>query len=99
MHEATYHGDVVADIGYFPVTGTPIPKSAWKPRYLDHHDDFTRPMLIRDVRTSDKTFELDVHGFQFIHLPQNKNRVSRNDDEETVKREYYPELEALAKEL
>ena len=99
MSQNSHCGDAIANINYFPVTGTPISKAAWKPRYLDHRDASTRLMLIRDVRTSDKKFKLDVHGFQFIDLPENKSRVSRNSDEETVKREYYPELETLAKEL
>ena len=99
MHEDPHNGDVITDINYFPATGTPIPKSAWKPRYLDHHDSYTSPMLIRDVRRNDQTFSLDVHGFQYIQLPENKNRVSREHDEDTVKREYYPELEAIAKNL
>jgi hypothetical protein len=91
--------DVIADINYFPASGIPISKADWKPRYLDHRDEFTRPMLIRDVRTSGKTFELDVHGFQFITLPEKKTKVSRDSDEEIVKRVYYPELEVLAKKL
>jgi hypothetical protein len=91
-------GDVVADINYFPALGTPMPKSAWKTRYLDENDEFTRPMIIRDVRTSNKNFNLDTHGFEFVQLLP-KQRVSRNDDEETVKREYYPELEYIAKRL
>jgi hypothetical protein len=56
-------------------------------------------MLIRDVRTSTKAFDLNIHGFQFLQLPQNKTRITRDDDEETVKREYYPELEAIAKTM
>jgi hypothetical protein len=55
-------------------------------------------MVIRDVRTTDKTFDLDTHGFQYVHLPP-KPRVTRDSDEDTIKREYYPELEAIAKEL
>ena len=92
-------GDVIADINYFPASGIPISKADWKPRYLDHHDEFTRSMLIRDVRTSGKTFELDVHGFQFITLPEKKTRVTRDGNEEIVGREYYPELEDIAKKL
>jgi hypothetical protein len=99
MPQSRHSSDVVADINYFPALGTPIPKATWKPRYLDHHDEFTRPMLIRDVRTSGNAFDLNIHGFQFIQLPQNKARITCDDDEETVKREYYPELEALAETM
>jgi len=99
MRRDSYNTDVIADINYFPALGTPIPKSEWKPRYLDSRDAYTRPMLIHDVRTSGKTFNLDVHGFQFEQLPEKKTRVSRDDDEDTVKRDYYPELEDMAKKL
>ncbi|KAA8618886.1 hypothetical protein A1F94_005615 [Pyrenophora tritici-repentis] len=99
MRRETHSTDVIADINYFPALGTPIPKSEWKPRYLDSNDAYTRPMLIRDVRTSVKPFNLDVHGFQFVQLPEKKTRVTRDDDEETVKRKYYPELEDIAKKI
>ncbi|CAE7023807.1 hypothetical protein PTNB73_02150 [Pyrenophora teres f. teres] len=35
----------------------------------------------------------------FVQLPEKKDRVSRDDDEQTVKREYYPELEDIAKKI
>ena len=89
---------VVADINYFPALGTPIPTSVWKKRYLGIGDEFTRPMTIHDVRESDQTFSLDTNGFQFIKLPS-RHRISAADDEEIIKREYYPELEEIAKEL
>jgi hypothetical protein len=97
-HQDSKSGDVIADINYFAALGTPIPKSGWKTRYLDDNDDFTRSMIIRNVRTSNKTFSLDTNGFEFVQLSP-KQRVSRDDDQETVKREYYPELESIAKEL
>ncbi|KAF2830930.1 hypothetical protein CC86DRAFT_344076 [Ophiobolus disseminans] len=90
--------DVVADINYFPALGTPILKSAWRTPHLNERTETTSPMLIRDIRASPKEFNLDTHGFQFISLPP-KARVRREDDEETVKREYYPELEEIAKKL
>jgi hypothetical protein len=89
---------VVADINYFPALGMPIPTSAWKTPYLGISNEFTRPMTIHDVRKSDQTFSLDINGFQFIKLPS-RHRVSAADDEEIIKREYYPELEQIAKEL
>jgi hypothetical protein len=90
--------DVVADINYFPVTGEPISKASWKPRYLDDNNSFTRPMTIRDVRRADKVFELATNGFTFMHLPLG-SRITSKDDEETIKRDYYPELEAIATKL
>ncbi|KAH7092263.1 hypothetical protein FB567DRAFT_516869 [Paraphoma chrysanthemicola] len=94
----SHSGDVTADINYFPALGTPIPKSAWKTRYLGDRDGDTRSMVIRDVRMIDKTFGLDAHGFQYVHLPP-KQRVTRDSDEDTIKREYYSELETIAKDL
>jgi len=91
-------GDVVADINYFPASSKPISKASWKPRYLDEPDHFTRSMTIRDIRRSDKDFDLDTNGFTFISLSP-ASRVTRGDDEETVKRNYYPELEEIAKKL
>jgi hypothetical protein len=90
--------DVVANINFFPATGIPIPKSAWKVKYLDDNDEHTRPILIRDVRKANKTFDLDVNGFTFVTLPR-KDRIGRNSSEEDVKRDYYPELEEVAKKL
>jgi hypothetical protein len=97
-HRDSKGADVVGNINYFPLLGTAIPKSAWKARYLDDNDSYTRSMIIRDVRTIDRSFHLDTQGFEFVHLPP-KERVSRDDDEETVKREYYPELESIASKL
>lgn len=94
----SYSSDVVADFNYFPALGKPIPKSAWKARYLGDSDEFTRSMIVRDVRTRDDPFELDTNGFQFVQLPL-RDRVSSEDDEGTVKNEYYPELERVAMKL
>ena len=98
MQQDPHNTDVIANINYFPATGIPIPKSEWKVKYLDDKDEYTRPMLIRDVRKANKTFDLDVNGFTFVTLPQ-KQRVDRHSSEEDVKREYYPELEEVVKKL
>ncbi|KAI4695470.1 uncharacterized protein J4E84_002097 [Alternaria hordeiaustralica] len=98
MQQDSHNTDVIANINYFPATGIPIPKSEWKVKYLDDKDEYTRPMLIRDVRKANKTFDLDVNGFTFVTLPQ-KQRVDRHSSEEDVKREYYPELEEVVKKL
>jgi len=98
MQQDPHNTDVIANINYFPATGIPIPKSEWKVKYLDDKDEYTRPMLIRDVRKVNKTFDLDANGFTFVTLPQ-KQRVDRHSSEEDVKREYYPELEEVVKKL
>lgn len=98
MQQDPHSTDVIANINYFPATGIPIPKSEWKVKYLEDRDEYTRSMLIRDVRRANKTFDLDVIGFTFVTLPR-KERVGRHSSEEDVKREYYPELEEVIKKL
>ncbi|KAF2853197.1 hypothetical protein T440DRAFT_466183 [Plenodomus tracheiphilus IPT5] len=94
----SHGGDVVADINYFAPTGVPITTSMWKKPVLGEKDEFTRPMTIHDVRRCDKTFQLGIHGFQFIKLPP-KQRITAEDGEEIIRRDYYPELEQIAKDL
>ena len=91
-------GDIIADINYLPSTGAPITPSAWKTRYLGITYEHTRRMTIRDVRLSPRVFDLQTNGFQFIKLPP-RQRVTGTDDEVTVKRDYYPELEDLVRGL
>lgn len=91
-------GQVIAHVNYFPALGTSIPTSAWKKRYLGIGDEHTRPMVIRDVRESQRVFDLSTNGFSFVKLPS-RHRVDSCSTEETIRQEYYPELEALAKSL
>ncbi|KZM25783.1 uncharacterized protein EKO05_0002577 [Ascochyta rabiei] len=91
-------GDVIADINYFPSLGTPIPTSAWKKRYLGVGDDHTRAMTIRDLRSTIQDHNLETNGFKFLRLTP-RQRVDSLSTEETIRREYYPELEHLAKSL
>jgi hypothetical protein len=91
-------GDIVADVNYFPALGTPIPTSAWKKRYLGVGDDHTRQMVIYDIHQTHQQFDLDTNGFKFVKL-RSKQRVNNSSDEETIRQEYYPELEELAKDL
>ncbi|KAI8935491.1 hypothetical protein NX059_008061 [Plenodomus lindquistii] len=91
-------GDVVADINYFAASGEPISTTTWKKPILGEKNEFTKPMTIHDARRTNKTFNLDTNGFQFLKLPP-KLRITANDAEETIIREYYPELEQIAKDL
>ncbi|PSN65222.1 hypothetical protein BS50DRAFT_527433 [Corynespora cassiicola Philippines] len=88
--------DVVADINYFPATGKTIETSSWKRRYLGISDENTRSMTIHDVRGKESQFELAKNGFQFIVLPDKERSTV---DDATIVRDYYPELEELAKIL
>ncbi|KAJ4350839.1 hypothetical protein N0V95_004392 [Ascochyta clinopodiicola] len=91
-------GDVVADINYFPPLGEPIPTSVWKKRYLGVGDEHTRAMTIRDVRPTLQDHDLDINGFKFLRLTP-RRRVDSLSTEDTIRHEYYPELEYLAKSL
>lgn len=88
--------DIVADINYFPSTGRPIETKEWKTRYLGVRDDHTREMTIHDIRGQEQKFNLDQNGFQFISFPE-KRRETRED--EVIMKEYYPELEELARKM
>lgn len=98
LQQTSPDGDVIADINYFAATGAPITTSMWKKPALGERGEFTRAMTIHDARTSGRSFHLDTNGFTFIKLPS-KPRIAVEDDEETVKREYYPELEHVTKDL
>src|SRR4051812_29891307 len=88
--------DIVANINFFPSTGRPIETKEWKARYLGIGDDYTRAMTIHDVRGQEQKFNLDQNGFQFISLPE-KGRDTRED--EMIMKEYYPELEEIARKM
>jgi len=89
---------LIAEINYFPATNIPIPTKSWQRRFLGVGDPNTRSMAIRDIRSTTKSFDLDTHGFQFVKLPP-RRRITGKDDEDTIKREYYPELVELTKRL
>lgn len=88
--------DVLADINYFPPTGKVITTQEWKPRYLGVSDEFTRKMMVRDIRGMEDQFGLDRNGFQFVKLPSKKRST---EDDETIKKEWYPEVADVIKEL
>jgi hypothetical protein len=89
---------VLADINYFPALGTPIPTSAWEPPVLGDRTASARRMKIHDIRKCPHNFTLDANGFQFVSLPP-KPRITASDAEETIKQEYYPEIEDVIKKL
>lgn len=89
---------VIANINYLPALDAPIPTTEWKTRYLGVQDEYTRGMVIRDIRHVQQGFNIDTNGFTFIQLPS-AERVNASSVEETIRHDYYPELEALAKRL
>ena len=88
--------DIKANIAYFPPSPITIPPSTWKPRHLGHTDAYTRKMTIHDIRGQEENFSLDRNGFEFVTLPEKERRT---DDDEVIVREYYPEVEALARKM
>jgi len=65
-------GSVVSDINYFPASGVPIPTTTWQKRYLGVGDEYTRSMIIHDVRRTQQMFDLDNNGFTFVKLNSKK---------------------------
>lgn len=88
--------DVLADINYLPATGKVITTQEWKSRYLGVRDEFTRKMTIRDIRGMEDRFNLDRNGFKFVKLPS-KHRST--EDDETIKKQWYPEVAAVIEQL
>lgn len=96
QNPAVLSHNVKADINYFPATPNTITTSAWKPRHLGSSDAHTRNMNIHNVRGLEDNFNLDHNGFQFVTLPEKERKT---DDDGTIVREYYTELEGLAKTM
>ncbi|PVI00974.1 hypothetical protein DM02DRAFT_706601 [Periconia macrospinosa] len=88
--------DTIADINYLPATGKIIETSAWKKRYLQERDQFTRAMKIRDIRGMGHKFQLDLNGFEFVQIPTKQRST---DDDEVIIKDYYPELENIIRKM
>lgn len=89
--------DHVADLNYFdPKVGGDLDASTIKDYYHDVHDKFTRKMTIHDVRNREYGFTLSKNGFQLVTLPKKERHET---DPAKVEAEYYPEVEALLKQM
>ena len=53
-------------------------------------------MTIKNVRGQEDSFTLDKQGFQYV---KHKSKFTSFDDAELVKREHYPELEVMLREV
>ena len=88
--------DVVADFHYYKDPGDgspPAPSYVGKPETYERPAE-TRSMLVRDIRGEENKYSLDRTGFQIY------NHVSREtafEDDEKIKRDYYPEIEEILK--
>jgi hypothetical protein len=88
--------DVIADINYFAADGTTRQPGIFKKPSYGASTEYARSMTIHDVRPIVDNFKLDVNGFQFVKLPAKERDV---EHDETIKQEYYPELEGIVKDL
>lgn len=53
---------------------------------------------IRDIRGGESSFELDTHGFQFLH---HSSALTNDDfeDDSIIRRKYYPEIIDLVTDI
>jgi len=90
--------DVVSTFNYFKDTDDGLPP---KQTDLSKPETLRRPIArqtqtVYDARGSEELYRLDIHGFQWWrHVSKEKNF----EDDDQIKREYYPEIEKLLKEV
>lgn len=92
-HEAH---DVIADFNYYKDPGDGSPPA---PTYVGRPETYERPsetrtMLVHDIRGEEDKYTLDTKGFQ-VH--RHVSRETTFEDEEEIKRVYYPEIEEILK--
>ena len=92
--------DVPTSLNYYTPIGTEepyqyvlSPPEGKEPNNLgvEPHD-----VTVHDARGRESDFSLDTSGFQFVKYPSAEKEF---DDEERIKAVYYPEVEALLKEV
>ena len=92
-HEAR---DVVAEFNYYKDPGDgspPAPSYVGKPETYERPAE-TRTMVVHDIRGEEDKYTLDTTGFEiYKHVSQ---ETAFEDDEE-IKKVYYPEVEELLK--
>ncbi|KAL9043656.1 MAG: hypothetical protein Q9214_003163 [Letrouitia sp. 1 TL-2023] len=90
--------DIVAEFNYYKDPGDgspPAPAIIGKPETYDRPEEHVR-MVVHDVRGEEDKLSLDTTGFQiYRHVSAEKDFR----DEDQVKRVYYPEIEAMMKEM
>ncbi len=88
--------DVVADFNYYKDPGDgspPAPSYVGKPETYERPAE-TRAMTVYDIRGEEDKYTLDTKGFQiYKHVSQE----TAFEDEEEIKRIYYPEVEEILK--
>ena len=88
--------DVVAEFNYYKDPGDgspPAPSYVGKPETYERPAE-TRTMVVHDIRGEEDRYTLDTTGFEiYKHVSQ---ETAFEDDEE-IKKIYYPEVEELLK--
>lgn len=88
--------DVVAEFNYYKDPGDgspPAPSYVGKPETYERPVE-TRAMVVHDIRGEEDRYTLDTTGFEiYKHVSQ---ETAFEDDEE-IKKIYYPEVEELLK--
>jgi hypothetical protein len=82
------HDSPVTPVNYMypPPDGQPWENCSYRTHQVD----------IADARRLPETCSLDLHGFELRHAPSG---ISRFDDDEIVRTRYYPEVEAIARDV
>mgnify|MGYP000886472090 CR=1 FL=1 len=72
----------------------PAPNYVGRPETYDRPVE-TLPVTITDISGHELEYTLDSHGFQIYY---HESKEKDFDDDERIKREYYPETEQLLKD-
>lgn len=89
------HG-VIADFHYYKDPGDgspPAPSYVGKPETYERPAE-TRSLLVHDIRGEEGKYGLDTTGFQIY---RHVSRETAFEDEDEIKRTYYPEIEEILK--
>lgn len=96
VHRARETRDVMANFNYYKDPGDGSPPA---PSYFGKPETYERPaetmqQIVHDIRGEEDKYSLDRTGFQiYKHVSQEK--VFQDEDE--IKRVYYPEVEHILK--
>lgn len=92
--------DVPTSLNYYTPIGTEEPYQyvLSPPEGKEPHNLGVEPhdITVHDARGRENEFSLDKSGFQFVKYPSVEKEF---DDDERIKAVYYPEVEALLKEV
>jgi hypothetical protein len=97
--ERTYGESVTAELAYTINTGVKPVNETFGPNNIRRREvglQERRPVEIRNGRALAGQFSLDMHGFEFV-----AHRTAMRDffDADELKRVYYPEVEALVRQV